>query len=406
MANNKVQLANGTVLIDITDTTANASDVLSGEYFYDASGVKTEGSLTIPLTYTVTKTLTNVTTSNNDTEVLAGGSFYMDLTLSSGMVIGAITVTMGGIDITEQVFKAGVGEKIITQNGIYDAEDDWLEGYSEVTVNVPNTYTSSDEGKVVSGGILVMQTSDTVTQNGTVDTTLINSLTVNVSGGSTPTGTKQIYITENGIVTEDITDYANVEITTNVSGGGGLPSAYQQVEYLQADGTQYINTGIIPNSGSEISVKAAILASGGYFGILQSVSNGYSRWHFNRSATKLEVWRQSSGNTVTINPDNSVHDYYISNSLVRIDATAKAQTTSQYETTLPFYLFARNSNGTAGNFCSAKLYFFSISQNSVLKMMLVPCYRKSDSKPGMYDILNGVFFTNDGTGEFSVGGNV
>ena len=137
MANNKVQLANGTVLIDITDTTANASDVLSGEYFYDASGVKTEGSLTIPSTYTVTKTLTNVTTNNNDTEVLAGGSFYMDLTLEAGYkYINSVTVTMGGIDITEQVFKAGVGSKTITQNGIYDAEDDWLEGYSSVEVNV------------------------------------------------------------------------------------------------------------------------------------------------------------------------------------------------------------------------------------------------------------------------------
>lgn len=44
MANNKVQLANGTVLIDITDTTAVASDVAAGKYFYDAAGVKTLGT--------------------------------------------------------------------------------------------------------------------------------------------------------------------------------------------------------------------------------------------------------------------------------------------------------------------------------------------------------------------------
>lgn len=184
MANNKVQLANGTVLIDITDTTASASDVLSGEYFYNASGVKTTGSLVLPQTYTVSKTLSNITTNNDDTEVLSGGSFYMDLTPSSGMVINSITVTMGGVDVTEQVFKAGVRSKIITQNGIYNAEDDGLEGYSSVNVNVQNSYTSSDEGKVVNNGTLVAQTSDTVTQNGTVDTTLINSLTVNVSTGT------------------------------------------------------------------------------------------------------------------------------------------------------------------------------------------------------------------------------
>lgn len=44
MANNKVQLADGTVLVDLTDTTATAADVASGKYFYDASGVKTAGT--------------------------------------------------------------------------------------------------------------------------------------------------------------------------------------------------------------------------------------------------------------------------------------------------------------------------------------------------------------------------
>ena len=44
MANNKVQLADGTVLIDITDTTAVASDVAAGKYFYTAAGVKTLGT--------------------------------------------------------------------------------------------------------------------------------------------------------------------------------------------------------------------------------------------------------------------------------------------------------------------------------------------------------------------------
>lgn len=56
-------------------------------------------------------------------------------------------------------------------------------GFVSAVGAIGNQYTNADEGKVVSNGELVAQTSDTATQNGTVDTTLINSLTVNVSGG-------------------------------------------------------------------------------------------------------------------------------------------------------------------------------------------------------------------------------
>lgn len=74
-------------------------------------------------------------------------------------------------------------DKTISANGTYNASSDNADGFKKAVVNVPNSYSAGDEGKVVSNGALVAQGSDTVTQNGTVDTTLINSLLVNVSGG-------------------------------------------------------------------------------------------------------------------------------------------------------------------------------------------------------------------------------
>lgn len=85
----------------------------------------------------------------------------------------------------EQPAKGGGAEVealTVTQNDIYIAQEG--KAYSPVTVNVPNTYAAGDEGKVVSNGALVNQSSSSVTENGTVDTTLINSLNVNVNGSS------------------------------------------------------------------------------------------------------------------------------------------------------------------------------------------------------------------------------
>lgn len=70
----------------------------------------------------------------------------------------------------------------VTENDTYTAPDG--KAYTPVTVNVPNSYSASDEGKVVDNGELVAQTAHAeVTSNGTIDTTLNNSVVVNVSGG-------------------------------------------------------------------------------------------------------------------------------------------------------------------------------------------------------------------------------
>lgn len=121
----------------------------------------------------------------------------------------------------------GGGGEISTQslnvsaNGTYRAPTG--KAYTPVNVNVPNTYGASDEGKVVSNGSLVAQTAHAeVTENGTIDTTLNNSVTVNVPQGITPTGTKQISISQNGTTTEDVSAYASAEITVAIPAVTGV----------------------------------------------------------------------------------------------------------------------------------------------------------------------------------------
>ena len=75
------------------------------------------------------------------------------------------------------------GTKNITTNGTHDVTN-----FASAEVAVPNSFSASDEGKVVSGGALVAQTAQTVTENGTYDTTLKNSVVVNVEGGGSSGG--------------------------------------------------------------------------------------------------------------------------------------------------------------------------------------------------------------------------
>lgn len=75
-------------------------------------------------------------------------------------------------------------EKSATKNGPV-TPDTGFDGLSKVTVNVPNTYRSSDEGKVVQNSELVPQTDRTITANGRYNTTTNKQVVVNVDDNPT-----------------------------------------------------------------------------------------------------------------------------------------------------------------------------------------------------------------------------
>lgn len=124
-------------------------------------------------------------------------------------------------------------------------------GFVSAVGAIGNQYSASDEGKVVSSGALVSQTSDTVTTNDTYDTTLINSLTVNVSGGGSTDYPYMLgtYGGASGVTTEVYKNH--VKITSTSNNTSGVSAGLRRLDGNLNIGTEWFAV----NSGSTIKVE-------------------------------------------------------------------------------------------------------------------------------------------------------
>ena len=185
-----------------------------------------------------------------------------------------------------------------------------------------------------------------------------------------------------------------------------LPAGYREVEYLQSNGSQIIKTGI--TASNELGLHYKIYDTSGRFGVLGANDN--LRHHsYDSSALygyATRGWESMTLNTVTeakINYFND-HSIYKNGTFLRSDLP-----TTAWDTEMEYYLFARNfrTDGTASPYWSGRIYFFKMTVGNELVRDFIPCVRISDSKPGLYDVVNKYFYINQGTGaDFSVGSYV
>ncbi len=190
-----------------------------------------------------------------------------------------------------------------------------------------------------------------------------------------------------------------------------LPAAYQQVEYIQSSGTQYLNIGSFSNHAyfdftfTWVSFLENDLGSGGNVNGLVGC-NGYGN-------NDVKIWLRRTnqisyiangvnvGNaSVTI---GTKYHVYASPSQFTVDGQDYTSQTTTTSSTTPCSIFSVYYFGGEmyKRSCAIKLYHFKTSS-----IDLYPCVRKSDSKTGMFDVVSKTFYANSGTGEFAVGGNV
>lgn len=186
----------------------------------------------------------------------------------------------------------------------------------------------------------------------------------------------------------------------------GLPSGYTELEYIQSTGTQRIDTGFIPNQDTRVYAECVLpIASGStqaLFGCRVSSSSrqyqfvtqgGYYRTDYN---TTINNFTQTSfGN----------EKFYIDKNKNVTDVNGQYSINQTYGSfTCPgnMYLFATNNNGSAYGYASAKLYALQIYDNGTLVRNFIP-YKNASGAVGLYDTVEGQFYTNAGTGSFTAG---
>ncbi len=193
-----------------------------------------------------------------------------------------------------------------------------------------------------------------------------------------------------------------------------LPLGYTELEYIQSTGTQYIDTGIILDGNTKVTVdyRYTALREKALFGSwnadpkqIWQVTSYNGKYYFGINSIS-----EHSIGSVDLNRHTLVAEASDGTYSLTLDGTVLSSESDASATvsTLNCYLFGRNASSYGGIQCpmAGCIYSFSICQNGLLVADYVPCVRASDKSVGMYDLVTEKFFGSLGTGSFTAGPQV
>ena len=199
-----------------------------------------------------------------------------------------------------------------------------------------------------------------------------------------------------------------------------LPSAYQEVEYIQSSWTQWINSWVYVNPDYTVEAKFIKTQNVTYWTLFWSRDDTLKRFVF-RSQSSISAFKcQRCYNTTTAYweeyeitswySDSNKHTIKMNRYVYR-DWTlvnAFSATTTSWTSTYTLWIFALHAESdNKYDYWYYKLFYLKIwDSNNNLVRDFVPCYRKSDNVIWMYDLVNHAFYTNSWTWTFTKWSNV
>ena len=196
-----------------------------------------------------------------------------------------------------------------------------------------------------------------------------------------------------------------------------LPVGYQQVEYIESTGTQWIDTGLKMYNNSEIELcfsfdnipencsifGSRLSGTTNNFEIASSLPNFPLYLDFGSYYTSRASYNNAVINTKYIcTISKSLRAIYDENRtlLTRNTNLISADNVTPYNARI-----FDTVGGFSANKLKGKVYYCKIWENGVLVRNMIPCKNPSNVV-GMYDTVNKVFYTNAGTGTFTAGAEI
>lgn len=197
-----------------------------------------------------------------------------------------------------------------------------------------------------------------------------------------------------------------------------LPYPYQEVEYIESTGTQYINIPFNNTNASKNKYyykymhRNPISKSSTLLGNATGTNRIGMLWFRTDNTTRMSIGSVTSGSSVfkvdtilqqqlevTVEVDNTNNKYsvnYNGSEYNDISFSGTSKTSSGLK------IF--NSGSGTSQASNIVLYNLKIWNDNTLIRNFIPCYRKTDNVIGVYDLVTSIFY--GATGTLTVGNDV
>ena len=187
-----------------------------------------------------------------------------------------------------------------------------------------------------------------------------------------------------------------------------LPQIVNFVNYIQSNGTQFIDTLFKPNNNTRVvmDMQGATTTSGVYMhygtvsGSLNFMAGKASSESWDLHAYYNTTYQNLATKTVSDFVMRTVFDQ--NKNAITVGGVSYTFAAASFSLSHTMYLFGVNSNGGASFLSPIKLYSCQIYDNGTLVRDFWPCYDPA-GVACLYDKVEKKYYYNAGTGAFTAG---